>query len=259
LKKKQKKTQEAQDLRNSQASQKRGYPIAVTDVRSGTEFSFQELSNNDDTAALEGLSSSLQNENFAAEKPYTPKMHDIIAGQFTVDDLWYRAQVIGKSGNDFEVRYLDYGNRETLPVSRIRQLPPDYVTIIDPQAKDAKLYNLKAPALDSEFGRDSMNALREFLWDKVLYAEELRVDKPSGPKGAESKNAASIHHLIVYEEKKDLNKELIRAGHVKVDINSRFKDAYYQTLLNLQEEAHNERLGIWQYGADPEDDEDERL
>jgi len=240
---------ERSEKRGSPAQEKRKiYPIAVTDVRSGNEFSFQRL-NDDETSALESLSASLQNEKFS---PITPNLHDIVAAQFTVDDLWYRAQIIsdtkGAKEKLYEVRYLDYGNREVLSVNRIRELPLEYgFGLLKAQAKDAKLYYLKSPALDSEFGLDSMTALRDVLWDKVLYAEQARKD--------ETKDGLLKYHLVVHEEKNDLNKLLIRKGHCKVEKNlTDPQDPYYLTLEDLQEEARSQRRGIWQYGDDPEDD-----
>jgi len=244
--------------------QRVSYPVAVTDVRSGSEFSFQIL-NDDETSSLESLSNSLQRENFAGHPPFSPKLHGVVAAQFTVDDLWYRAQILaepGKNSKDslYEVRYLDYGNREFLDVKRIRELPKEYITLIKPQARDAKLYYVAAPALTSEYGRDCLAALKDLLWDKVLFAEQVRTDKIAGPKNTEWKDSQLLYHLIIHEDKNDLNKLLVRNGHVKVEkVYPDQQDNYYLNLEELQEEARNERLGIWQYGADPDSDEEERL
>jgi len=104
-----------------------------------------------------------------------------------------------------------------------------------------------------------MTALRDLLWDRVLFAEQVREDKSTlSSKSADKKLPSSLYHLIVYDEKKDINKTLIRNGHVKVEP-TKYPDAYHAALQALQDEAHRERLGIWQYGADPDDDEEERL
>jgi len=215
---------------------------------------------------LESLSANLQSEQLAPHP--NPKVHDVVAAQFTVDDLWYRAEIIGgppkgSKDNTFEVRYMDYGNREFLSANRIKQLPDIYLSLLKPQAKDARLYYVRSPALDSEFGRDSMTALRELLWDRVLYAEEMRADKLPTPKNLD-KEPQSLYHLIVHEDNKDLNKTLISKGNAKVEkmsqkLQERLQDPYYAALVELQKVAHKERLGIWQYGDDPEDDEPERL
>jgi len=262
--------------RTKQQKDRQTYQIAVTDVRSGSEFSFQKLSNDGATSELESLSANLQSEQLSPHP--NPKVHDIVAAQFTVDDLWYRAVIIGgapkgSKESTFEVRYMDYGNRESLPVSRIRQLPEDYINLLDPQAKDARLHYVRSPPIDSEFGRDSMTALRDLLWDKVLYAEEVKADKIPGPKIAKSKESEKstkepekFYHFIIheYQEKKDINKTIIRNGNAKVEkipqrLQDKLQDSYYASLLELQKEAHRARLGLWQYGDDPESDEEERL
>jgi staphylococcal nuclease domain-containing protein 1 len=236
------------------------HPIAVTDVRSGSHFSFQIM--DDETASLVELSASLQNEKFSTYPPYTPKLHDIVAAQFTLDDLWYRAQIIGepqKNSKDqlFEVRYLDYGNREFLGTNRIRELPREYLDLIKPQAKDAKLLYVKAPKLESEFGRDSMTALRDLLWDKVLYAEVAYTEKAGNAK--DWKDPPLFYHLIVYEEKNDINQTLISLGHARVEKvpHELAQDPYYQGLEELQEEAFSKRLAMWQYGYYPDSDEEQ--
>jgi len=226
------------------------YPIVVTDVRTGSDFSFQIL-NEEETSALESLASSLQSEKFSSYPPIVPKLYDYVAALFTIDDLWYRAQIIKEQ--PYEVKYLDYGNREVLPLNRIRALPLEYVDILKPQAKDAKLYYLLAPAVDSEFGMDSKIALRDLLWEKILYAEQVRTDtiKLSATK------EATLYQLIIHADKSDLNKLLIRSGHCKTERNySDPQDPYYLTLQDLQEEARLQRRGIWQYGDDPDDDYD---
>jgi len=233
------------------------YPIAVTDVRTGSEFSFQILID-EETSALDSLTSYLQSEKFSSYPLIVPKLYDFVAAQFTTDDLWYRAQIISEAKNNkeqpYEVKYLDYGNREFLPGNRIRELPLEYVDIIKPQAKDAKLYYLMAPALDSEFGMDSKIALRELLWDKVLYAEQVRIDQVRLSGNKESQ----LYHLIVHADKIDLNKLLIRNGHCKTEQNYNDpQDPYYLTLRDLQEEARSHRQGIWQYGEDPDEDYDD--
>ena len=43
---------------------------------------------------------------------------------FTEDDGWYRAVVTKVSGKNLVVRYLDYGNSEELPITRVKRLLP---------------------------------------------------------------------------------------------------------------------------------------
>ena len=44
-----------------------------------------------------------------------------------MDDGWYRAQVINiHSPNQIEVSYIDFGNKESLPLNRIKILAPAF-------------------------------------------------------------------------------------------------------------------------------------
>jgi len=247
--------------RNAQP-QRISYPIAVTDVRTGNQFSFQQL--NEEVSSLDELATSLHQEKFASHPPYTPKQYDIVAGQFTVDDIWYRAQILSEPKNkdgQYEVRYIDFGNRESLGVDRIRKLPKEYIDLLSPQAKDAKLLYVKAPALESEFGRDSLSALRDLMWEKELSAEQVFTEKAPGLKNTDWKDPQLIYHLIVTnnEDKTDLNKTMVGQGHAKVQSLVADQDPYYTALEEIQEEARGKRLGIWQYGDCPDSDEEQEL
>lgn len=51
-----------------------------------------------------------------------------VAAQFTHDNKWYRAQIIACHGrNNFEVRYVDFGNTEKISRARIRSLPEELI------------------------------------------------------------------------------------------------------------------------------------
>ena len=48
---------------------------------------------------------------------------------FTEDDGWYRATVKKHSGANVDVYYTDYGNSETLPLSRTKVLHEKFTTL----------------------------------------------------------------------------------------------------------------------------------
>ena len=46
------------------------------------------------------------------------------AALFSGDDKWYRVKVLGTAGKgNIEVKFIDYGNTETLPEATLRKLP----------------------------------------------------------------------------------------------------------------------------------------
>ncbi|CAK7300068.1 Tudor domain-containing protein 1 [Vulpes lagopus] len=53
---------------------------------------------------------------------YRPKIGDVCCAKYTNDDFWYRAIVLGTSDAEVKVLYADYGNLETLPLSRVQPI-----------------------------------------------------------------------------------------------------------------------------------------
>ena len=71
---------------------------------------------------------------------FSPKTGDLVSAKFSEDDQWYRAKVKKASGIKKEavLYFIDYGNEETLPFSRIRPLDTKFKSLPS-QAKEAKL------------------------------------------------------------------------------------------------------------------------
>jgi len=243
----------------------------VTDVRSGSHFSYQVL--NSETSSLEELSASLQGEmkHSSKQPPYIPfDRNEIVAARFTTDDQWYRAQIINDNrtkGSDeeptqYEVRYLDYGNREYIEKERIRQLPQEYHNLMKPQAFDAHLLWVKSPSVTSEYGRDAVEGFREIVSGRTLYAQEAYKEKlPS-----KGKELQFLYHLLLTdEEKNNINKDLIAQGYARVEkfrrgADKRYDDeGLYSSFVEAEEYARTGRLNIWQYGDYPDSDEDREV
>ena len=69
-------------------------------------------------------------------------------GQFSADQRWYRARVEAADARDpvnpqYSVTFIDYGNREALPASRVRAIEPQ-LAAVPPQALLCTLAFLKA-------------------------------------------------------------------------------------------------------------------
>jgi Tudor domain len=53
-----------------------------------------------------------------------------VAAKFSEDDIWYRAEVTDlMEGSCIKVLYVDYGNEEVLPISRVLKLPPRFLNL----------------------------------------------------------------------------------------------------------------------------------
>ncbi|XP_070552424.1 uncharacterized protein [Ptychodera flava] len=94
--------------------------------------------------------------------------------QFTEDDGWYRAKVVDVSGEHVTVKYVDYGNSETLPVHRVKALKPKFMDLAA-QAIECTLHNVK-PVSDP-WTPDSVACFQEVTGEKKLVANVTGVDK----------------------------------------------------------------------------------
>ncbi|MEJ1270959.1 von Willebrand factor A domain containing 2 [Cricetulus griseus] len=57
----------------------------------------------------------------------TPNLFYAIPSEMPGDDLWYRAIVLEASDSGVKVLYADYGNMETLPLSRVQPIPASHL------------------------------------------------------------------------------------------------------------------------------------
>lgn len=81
----------------------------------------------------------------AAPANFSPRTGDLVSAKFTEDNQWYRARVKRASGIKKEAHlfFIDYGNEETLPFSRIRPLDTKFKSL-EGQAKEARLRSASA-------------------------------------------------------------------------------------------------------------------
>ena len=68
-----------------------------------------------------------------------PRVGDVCCAKFTEDDGFYRAVITKVSSNAIGVHYIDYGNFEEIPLSRIKTLNPTF-TDLGAQSFNAKLF-----------------------------------------------------------------------------------------------------------------------
>ncbi|GFY41217.1 tudor domain-containing protein 1 [Trichonephila inaurata madagascariensis] len=52
---------------------------------------------------------------------------DFCVAKYIEDECWYRAQVMAIDGNNFQVRFIDYGNSETVKLEHIQKLPLKFI------------------------------------------------------------------------------------------------------------------------------------
>ncbi|XP_004631604.1 tudor domain-containing protein 1 [Octodon degus] len=60
---------------------------------------------------------------------YRPRIGEACCAKYTSDDFWYRAVVLEASDSDVKVLYADYGNIETLPLSRVQPIAVSHLEL----------------------------------------------------------------------------------------------------------------------------------
>ena len=210
------------------------------------------------TAALETLMSKFKSFHLNPSNnqglPGPPKAGDYVAAKFTEDGQWYRARIRSndRAAKEAEVVYVDYGNSEKIPWSRLRPLSqPDFTpSKLRPQAVDAVLSLLQFPT-NRDYLTDAINYITEVTANRELVAN---VDY-TAPEGTlyitlfDPKNSAKLTDSI--------NTEIIAEGHAMVPTKLKPWERGFGDVLKVlkekQEDAILNRRGLWEYGDLRED------
>ncbi|WWD01433.1 hypothetical protein V866_008377 [Kwoniella sp. B9012] len=221
-------------------------------------FSFSvQILDKDSVASLEKLMSdfSLHHKQPTSNSPagFSPKTGDLVSAKFSEDNQWYRAKVKKASAlkKEAQLYFIDYGNEETLPFSRIRPLDSKFKGLPG-QAKEARLSFVKLVPRTSEYGSDALRRFNYFTENRKLVANidqkegnllHLRLIDPSDPNAADDPLAC-------------INADLAREGLATIDKSVRYLNAYPQVKRKLEdamEGAKRDRLGIFEFGDVSED------
>ncbi|KAE8589413.1 hypothetical protein XENTR_v10017554 [Xenopus tropicalis] len=99
------------------------FNAVITDIQTPSRFFCQQLQNGQQLAEL--MESMEKHYKTAPVSPgFSPIAGEICSALFTEDNRWYRATVLDRVSEDSAlVGYVDFGNVEHLPVSRLRPIP----------------------------------------------------------------------------------------------------------------------------------------
>jgi len=84
----------------------------------------------------------------------------------------------GKS--EYEVFYIDYGNQETVPLSRLRPLDPSVASPAQGLAQLCSLAHIKVPELQDDCGEEAAEFLSECVANKPLLMKVEDKDTTGG-------------------------------------------------------------------------------
>ena len=135
---------------------------------SGTEKKLMAL-----MSEISSIYDSLSDEEFALS---AISAGDICCAQFSEDCQWYRAVVEDNTNGTLTVRFIDYGNTETLPISRIKILK-DAFFAEPPLAVRCSLLGIK-PTVGETWSDESATLFEELTSEKELDAKFLSFTEP---------------------------------------------------------------------------------
>ncbi|XP_015595697.1 staphylococcal nuclease domain-containing protein 1 [Cephus cinctus] len=215
--------------------------VRISEVTEELHFYAQNVDQGDQ---LEELLSRLRQE-LTANPPlpgaYNPKRGELAAAKFTCDDQWYRVKIEKVTGTKISVFYIDYGNRETLDVTRVASLPAEFASA----GSFATEYALACVALppDNDDKKAAYEALLQDIVDRTL---KLNVEY----------KVAGLPHatLVDPETNDDIGLALVQDGYVLVaNIQERRLEELIKEYKTAEDKVKAEHRNIWQYGDIRED------
>jgi len=131
--------------------------VFVTHITSPGRFAVQ-MADYDRASKIASLQNDMNSHySTTTYPPYQPALHQMCAAQFLADDSWYRACIEKIVDNKVDVYYPDYGNSETLDVSRLRPLEPQFTSL--PFA--AVTCGLASVTTQGEWSQEALDLFRE--------------------------------------------------------------------------------------------------
>uniref|UniRef100_A0A8C4UDS7 Tudor domain containing 1 n=1 Tax=Falco tinnunculus TaxID=100819 RepID=A0A8C4UDS7_FALTI len=150
------------------------FPGVVSCIQNPENFYCQQTRSACQLAELE-VSLNEYCDKSPSSSAFQPAAGDVCCAQFTEDNLWYRAAVIAcVSENTVLVGYIDYGNLEVLPLTRLRPLIPRLMHL-PAQAIRCTLAGVKPPL--EAWTSEAISFMKQLVKDKVFTVEV--VDKES--------------------------------------------------------------------------------
>jgi len=245
------------------------YKISIEDLSSATHFYYQ-IKDNKSAQSLQAVlqliqknqpegssSSSSSSSNSSSSTPSPqggitkPKPGDIVLAKFSADNNWYRARVSRVFKDKATVLFVDYGNTEQVAISDTIASKEiiDSIQEHPPLAKEGYLAFITARPPSETYGHQAALKVRQFTNGKQLIAKTEYFDGREKP------------YITIWADDKQpsLNEILVEEGLAKVD--SQFESHQYrslvQNLIQKQETAASNKKGIWEYGVDPDEDEED--
>ncbi|KAG0353570.1 hypothetical protein BG005_007157 [Podila minutissima] len=250
--------EEEEEVDETKPAKKEYLDVVVSEIISGGHFYVQV--NNQNIQGLEKMMSELgihHKASSTAPDNWKPRVGETVSAKFTEDNQWYRAKVTRNvaESKSVEVIYVDYGNSEVIPLTRVVPLPAQF-SKLPQQAQEAVLSYVKVPTVKEDYGIEAANRFRDLVAGRNLV-------------GVVEQREHGVMHLTLYDPTisqdpdRSLNAEMVRDGLATVFTKTRYaRHPSNQNLVAKFQEstslAKRERLNLFEYGDNTADDEDSR-
>ncbi|XP_066179640.1 tudor domain-containing protein 1 [Sylvia atricapilla] len=171
----------------------------VSHIKNPDTFFCQQMHNARQLAELEASLNEYCDQ-FPSSPSFRPAAGSVCCAQFTEDNLWYRAAVTAYASEDTVlVDYMDYGNSDSLPLTRLRPVIPSLMDL-PAQAIRCSLAGVKPPL--GTWTSEGISCMKKLVKDKVLTVKV--VDKESSScvvelTDASGTPAVNISSLLIKE------------------------------------------------------------
>lgn len=198
------------------------------------------------------------------------KPGDVVAAKFSADNAFYRAKVLSKADKNALVRYIDYGNEETVSFEDVRSIKSSMRLNSAPAgATEVCLADIVVPGPSENFGGDSTEYIREIISGKTV---EVAV------RGSQGSNTVVGDILVPMlnvsngtsgstsapQAQRSLTETLLESGLVRIIRKSdKASRAAFGRLSEFEKRGQATRDYLWIYGdvydSDCDDDEEVKL
>ena len=180
------------------------FQLVVSEAVSPAEMYIQ-LGTQEVASMLDKLSTDLQDKfSSATPKPLTspPSKGSLCCAQFSADQCWYRAEVLSSMGTKCEVRFIDYGNKDTVDLKNMTSCPEELLSV-PCLATRCGLAGVQSPRPNKEtWPEESISYFKELVREKLLKAKVVGTEPSVG----------KVILLKLKDGAVDIGKELLQRG-----------------------------------------------